>query len=801
MMIRRCRQSCQIQFKSCAGALQWSQSPSSEHPRRSNPDVQQKRPIKSISNGQSLILPTFHQKRIIRHWVQSDCQGKYSTYQHIVLGKRKHSSQTQQQDIDVQFDFFSEPITFLSSPNCDLPQGQHSPTNEASVEALDTFIINVLTRGKSSKDGGNAEGVMAKAAHSTGIVWADIIRHLASNCRLVTDGGLRTEGEMSQDQRIKLICDAPMMAAVAFSPLLAQTGPAYLVHLSNTISTSNSKFKADLYKIAKAAASQRNNKDLSYREQMHLTALSHLLESNPHAALNALLILLETSPGDLFAYALALDLSQLVCQPHQAERATMSISAYWNERSNESFSMQSSYVLASSLLSYGLACSGGYATHELAEHAAEAAKIKGGLGNLGGGNCAAALSGVYSAEGRVSEGTSILSRDGIEHWESCGFLFWNVKLMGKGGHFVLSNDRAGRNSSALRMYDGGFGWVLESAGYVDESANTHPMTKEVEGEKTNTNFDETMLIRKVPKNRSDKLMKAAGESATSMWSSLFVAGKNEEDGERIEGKKVSMDESIVTLEDILTWLPPTTTVLTEATFLLFRLTLSGAITGHDERWSHLRAGWERTIDMEKMAIGTTPLIYSSLARIAFSLVLNAPEGYDDDDRKRRVSFKLEKAARIMGNVLDLGSSKVINNKNEELENSLEYKKKTEWKEVVQLLTTARSGWSSSYQTDTDVSTFQLLMDLNVATMNTNEDLHQFFGNALYHAALETKDYDALHSARAVCSATVTVRSNTPEGWRMYAKILEALGDANASQDAMNAAISLGSGEGGRPGSM
>ena len=814
MMIRRCRPSCRIHIKSCSDALQLNRSSIPDNQRRLNYHfslqsiaVEKNLPFKSISNGQPLILcPTFHQKRSIqsRSSVRSDFQRRHPGYEETTLGKRNNSSNAiglnepeRHQDIDVQFDFFSEPITFLSSTNVDLgPQDSHSSTNEAAIEALDTFLINVLTRGKSSKDGGDGEGQMAKAVHSTAIVWSDIIRHLTSKCRLVTDGS-KIDGETSNSQNVKLICDAPMMAAVAFSPLLTQTSAAYLVHLSNEIASSNSKFKANLYEMAKVAAAQRDNTDLTYREQMHLTALSHLLENNPHAALNALLTLLDTSPGDLFAYTLVLDLSQLLCQPHQAERATMALSTYWNERSNESFTMQSGYGLASSLLSYGLACSGGYATHGLAEPAAAAA-IKGGLGNIGGGNCAAALAGVYSAEGRVSEGTSVLSKDGVEDWESCGFLFWNVRLMGKGGGFVLSRDGAGRENSALRMYDGGFGWALESGGYVDESINTYPIEEEVEGEVTD--LDDTMRIRKVPMHRRDKLMKSAGESASSMWSSLFCAGNNKEDEESLKEIKTSKDESVVTLEDILTWLPPTTTMLTEATFLLFRLTLCGAITGQDGRWFHLRAGWERTIDMERKVLGTTPLTYSPLARIACSLVMNAPEDKADDEREKRVSFRLEKAARIMGNVMDLGRSKGIDNTNNEVGQGLKSREKKEWKEVVQLLTIARSGWSSSDETGTDVVTPQLV-DLNVATVNTNEELHQFFGHALCHAALELQDYDTLHVARAVCSATVTLRPNKPEGWRMYSQVLEALGDSNAAQDAMNAAVSLGSGEGGRPGSM
>ena len=47
------------------------------------------------------------------------------------------------------------------------------------------------------------------------------------------------------------------------------------------------------------------------------------------------------------------------------------------------------------------------------------------------------------------------------------------------------------------------------------------------------------------------------------------------------------------LEDVLTWLPPTKNVMVGATLLLFRLTVSGAVHSSDARWENLRTAWEK----------------------------------------------------------------------------------------------------------------------------------------------------------------------------------------------------------------
>lgn len=76
------------------------------------------------------------------------------------------------------------------------------------------------------------------------------------------------------------------------------------------------------------------------------------------------------------------------------------------------------------------------------------------------------------------------------------------------------------------------------------------------------------------------------------------------------------------------------------------------------------------------------------------------------------------------------------------------------------------------------------------------DGRPFLQHALCYAACQSGDFDSLCIARSVCSHGIFTRSNSPEEWQRYSTILEKLGDDVAAQNARNASISLGSGEGG-----
>jgi hypothetical protein len=73
-------------------------------------------------------------------------------------------------------------------------------------------------------------------------------------------------------------------------------------------------------------------------------------------------------------------------------------------------------------------------------------------------------------------------------------------------------------------------------------------------------------------------------------------------------------------------------------------------------------------------------------------------------------------------------------------------------------------------------------------------LRQFLEFALIHAAMEVGDYESLSLARAICSEGTTLRSNCPELWWRYGRVLEMVGDEVAAENARAASISLGIGE-------
>ena len=99
------------------------------------------------------------------------------------------------------------------------------------------------------------------------------------------------------------------------------------------------------------------------------------------------------------------------------------------------------------------------------------------------------------------------------------------------------------------------------------------------------------------------------------------------------------------------------------------------------------------------------------------------------------------------------------------------------------------------------SVYLLPNDANLHTTSTHPigwdfDLRQFLEHSLIRAAVEVGDYESLCLARAVCSEGTTLRSNCPELWWTYGRVLEMLGDKVAAENARAASISLGSGEGG-----
>ncbi len=115
--------------------------------------------------------------------------------------------------------------------------------------------------------------------------------------------------------------------------------------------------------------------------------------------------------------------------------------------------------------------------------------------------------------------------------------------------------------------------------------------------------------------------------------------------------------------------------------------------------------------------------------------------------------------------------------------------RSRWKEVVNHVYAGVGGtyWSGLLGEDTSMEE----PDLEGWEM----DVRPILEHAICYAACKAGDLDALLLARAVCSKSVTLRSNSPEEWWRYSMILTLLGDEIAAEDAFEASVGFGSGQG------
>jgi len=399
------------------------------------------------------------------------------------------------------------------------------------------------------------------------------------------------------------------------------------------------------------------------------------------------------------------------------------------------------------------------------------------------GVAAWALAHVYDAEGRVSEGASTFTGHGVEYYESCGFLFFDARMGGLGSRFIMDRSGASADRVALRLYDEQFTRILEYSGY--DGSHDGP------------------IVRRVPSTRKQIFLESAGGAASSMFGRLFGQSKDTDQNksEEIE-KEEDLDAFIQesqprSLEDVLTWLPPTVNILTDATFLLFRLTISGAVDVTDDRWKSLRAAWNKIVDVERtypvlnevgeMSERSSIFSHALLARVASSLVLDKVS--IEIDELDRVSKNIEKAAHLMGSLMQVRG-------NEEASSTEDTKEK--WSHVVRLLNEARTGWKGDLDSKSMfLPKTELIPDLEGFDLT----LGNFLEHAICHAAIKSEDYGSLCVARSLCSESVTFRANSPENWFRYGVILEKLGDEENANDAFHASVSLGAGEGGRVGTQ
>ena len=652
-------------------------------------------------------------------------------------------------------DFFEEPISFLAEESTK----KNSPTE--SLLVFDTHLIQLLSKGQASNDGGDQFGIPAKAAHSSAITWADLIRHLSFWC--------------SKDSSGNLVCDAPMLAVAAFAPLLVQGGKAYLINLDENYAKGNPSFQT----MIQAAIDGKNDNRLTQRECLHLWALNYLFQNEHAKALAVLGQLLESCPGDALALSLALDTADVLGDKKTAFRCATNVASYWNERGRRSPTGQTSiagHSVGSSLIARGLAIGGRLRE---AEQMADKSLSRDSSGSSG--LAAAALAHVYHGEGRASEGASIFTGHGIEYYDTCGYIFFDSKLGGAGAGFIVDRDGARSDRVAVRLYDEHFARILEYSGYDGSSQGP--------------------VVRRIPQSKKQLLLDSASATATSFFGNMFGGGskKEAEVGDQDEEENAFEDAVIKeseprTLEDVLTWLPPTSNILVDATFLLFRLTISGALDASDSRWKALHAAWKAVLELESTHVvilkhdpGLFP--HAPLARVALSLVLGVCD--ERSGRTKQTSPKLEEAAHKIGVLMNLKGTSISQS-----EVSPEADK-VEWTKVVRLLNEARTGWAG------DANDTKTLFQPSVQLVNDVEgyELHlgEFIDHAICYAAIKSEDYISLCVARSICSASVLLEPNCPANWHRYGTILEKLGDEENASDAFHASQSMGSGEGGQVG--
>ncbi len=642
-------------------------------------------------------------------------------------------------NIRQDFDFFGEPITFfLKEENNHHNQNSNKSMKKPFVceEALisyDTFIIQYITKGKSSDDGGDEFGISAKAAHSTAITWSDLFKHILKSCHQDKSNN----GDGSHDWK----CEAPMLVCAAISPILAFGGSSYLKLLDESYAKSMSPSFTTMTKAATSYLENQNELDkLSDRERYHLHTLKYLLEDNHPMALSSLRKLLELCPGDALGLSLALDIASVIGDKQNAFYAATSVASYWNERGQRSATGQTAipgYAIGSSLIALGLAVGGRFRE---AEQLVDIA-LKRDTGGSSG-ICAWAFAHIYDNEGRVSEGTSLYTGYGKEYYETCGFMFFDAIMAGIGGRFTLDRDGATADNVAKRLYDENFERIFEYSGYDDR--------------------DQGPVFKSAPGSRRQFLVDSAAGAASSVFNQLFgqknVAAGSHEDN--TTSSTVRNQSKSRTLEDVFAWLPPTPHLLTEATFFLVRLTIGGTIAPNDERWSNLCVAWEKAIEVEKNNGSNNELFHHlPVARVMASLVLG-------DRCVGGQCSQIEIAASILGSLMKVNRANINVDRNQ-------------WKLVAKTLSDIRSGMGEQ------------------KFFGWDQNFGNFLEHTICHAAIESDDHEMCCLARSVCSESIVLRGNSPETWFRYGVILQKLGDKENAENAFQASISLGSGEGGK----
>ena len=716
-----------------------------------------------------------------------------------------------------QLDFFGQPVTFRSSRARDA-------TITHAMAALDGHLLAVVTKGRSCTGGGGEEGVTIKGNHAAALGWAELLRYAA----------------VWQDR-------APLLTVVAVAPVLAHTGVAYVQQALDPLLAKTRPTVPGLPQIQCIALAEQalhnwqkrwddtkkkenpprpqpppsiaallnggnddkgndDPADMEHdREAFHMRALHYLLRDEHAHALVVLLKCLQQCPGDALALSMALDLSQTTGQPWAAGKAASTVSAYWYERRGGLIRPSlPGYAVVSAMVAVGCAVAGRPVEAEvIADQSMEGKKTSGAIATW-------ALAHIYDASGRISEGISFLANfDGMSNYEGAGWLLTTDRWATYGARFCLDREeRGGRfQSSALRLYENHVSTVLETSGYAMPDYSPQPRQQAPMGWLDHTKSRKVLL--EATKSKKEK----------SWYDQLFGTSEKENEGKKEEEEeddeetrfeivveddktpsRLMSDEWTPTVEDVLTYVPPTPIFLTEATLVLFRLTLNGALTRKNERWDQLRNAWRNTVKQHHAA--GRSLSFCPMAAVAASMVLPPRDtGAEDLPSTRALAHGLHRMGELLQfgrddeDVTDtsVGSGLVVREHLGKPEDDFWYPsvmdQTKDWQEVVETLTIALDGFDEKRD----------LMDpANLRfTSCWDMDGRPILEHAVVYAACKAGDIASLQLARSICSRGVSLRPNSPEEWWRYSIVLGLLGDTVASEDALFTSVNIGGGQGSR----
>ena len=477
------------------------------------------------------------------------------------------------------------------------------------------------------------------------------------------------------------------------------------------------------------------------------------------------------------------------------KRASGSAAAYWNERQGGIITPAlTGHALGSAYIALGFAVAG---RNDVAEPMADRAmkdqrKLTGAVATW-----VQAL--VYDASGRIAEGISATANfDGVANYEGAGLFFFDSRLGGYGARFSLDREERGRGkSAALRLYERHIERVLDYSGFSQGQAWHRPMHMAPLAWSEPTLLEQGELTNDEP--------------ATSWWDK--VTGKNDstkakeeeyfeiilKDG-RVPSTKIENWEPA--LEDVLTWLPPTPLLLTDATLLLLRFTLNGTISSRNIRWENMRSSWKVMLEMhEKHAGSSRALAFCPLASIASSLLFPPDKTGGDEIGNGQLALALYN----MGEALRLGSPVTEEEKSTSIREivadrdpnfwlPVSDESRELWQRIVGHFEAALDGYDDLERSESDAPR---RANQHLCFNAWDFEARPVLEHATVYAACKAGDTESLSLARSICSQGVTLRPNAPEEWWRYSIVLGLLGDEVGSENALNNSINIGGGQGAR----